>query len=710
MSTNRRGDDNGGCDEEGDQHPAASFSLGVENSPEMSREIRFAIAHQYAASQNKDDNFLFNGDCYMDDEEDDVLRIQRIDSRDIVYEPKRKKMRAVKIMKRKKLRKIPHGEANVEREIRLLRGLQHHNVMRLIDVFYNEEKGKIYMILEYCIAVLKDMLESSPSKKFPPSQAHEYFIQLATGLEYLHSQRVVHKDIKPGNLLLNTSGVLKIADFGQSQGTPAFQSPEIANGLEYFPAYKVDVWSAGVTLFNFVTGQYPFEGETIFRLFEAIGKGIFEFPLDGAGLDYKLKDLISAMLTKDVHNRLSVSQILNHDWVKKKHIPLGPHVPISSSAHSRDEDSTVKDPDQSTSLIPYLVSLHFGDEDEEENNSQINRETPNPSQLPEHESSTKKDDSKTTKCLKQEGQLCAQHCLNVLLQGPYYTAIVLASLANQLDVEEVELFKYGVLDFAQLNSSETRVVNARDYPTIQKGYICNFEQHCSSLILIYPNSLLNCKEKDIRYLWSLGSFPHCEADDILRMTPAVQAQPPPLINEAPKRGQETASNDPDLQRAIGMSVGQDVDLQKVLQLSRESVMAEAMERQRKNPEAPLELPFNFSQSDGDSDLDLAIKLSEASFAQEVMKEQKDMATCISGSSTVLPSSSKRKSNKGYGPPTSMYSSKISTSESVPTQTQGPDGQKLGGEDKVEEVTPNMHDIRFKKNCIFRETSSGTKGK
>uniref|UniRef100_A0A0K2TWJ6 non-specific serine/threonine protein kinase n=1 Tax=Lepeophtheirus salmonis TaxID=72036 RepID=A0A0K2TWJ6_LEPSM len=448
MSTNRRGDDNGGCDEEGDQHPAASFSLGVENSPEMSREIRFAIAHQYAASQNKDDNFLFNGDCYMDDEEDDVLRIQRIDSRDIVYEPKRKKCkylgkylmgdllgegsyakvkevmdtetlfrRAVKIMKRKKLRKIPHGEANVEREIRLLRGLQHHNVMRLIDVFYNEEKGKIYMILEYCIAVLKDMLESSPSKKFPPSQAHEYFIQLATGLEYLHSQRVVHKDIKPGNLLLNTSGVLKIADFGvaecldlfedpckaqlkQSQGTPAFQSPEIANGLEYFPAYKVDVWSAGVTLFNFVTGQYPFEGETIFRLFEAIGKGIFEFPLDGAGLDYKLKDLISAMLTKDVHNRLSVSQILNHDWVKKKHIPLGPHVPISSSAHSRDEDSTVKDPDQSTSLIPYLVSLHFGDEDEEENNSQINRETPNPSQLPEHESSTKKDDSKTTKCLK----------------------------------------------------------------------------------------------------------------------------------------------------------------------------------------------------------------------------------------------------------------------------------------------------------------------
>ncbi|XP_040571873.1 ataxin-3 [Lepeophtheirus salmonis] len=359
---------------------------------------------------------------------------------------------------------------------------------------------------------------------------------------------------------------------------------------------------------------------------------------------------------------------------------------------------------------------------------------------------------------QQEGQLCAQHCLNVLLQGPYYTAIVLASLANQLDVEEgihyeptnrpndashnmddtgffsVQVLSRALqvwgLDFAQLNSSETRVVNARDYPTIQKGYICNFEQHWLTIrrignqwfnlnsLLAYPELLSDTYLSEFiaqlqREGYSIfvvfGEFPHCEADDILRMTPAVQAQPPPLINEAPKRGQETASNDPDLQRAIGMSVGQDVDLQKVLQLSRESVMAEAMERQRKNPEAPLELPFNFSQSDGDSDLDLAIKLSEASFAQEVMKEQKDMATCISGSSTVLPSSSKRKSNKGYGPPTSMYSSNISTSESVPTQTQGPDGQKLGGEDKVEEVTPNMHDIRLRRIAFLEKQVQEQKG-
>jgi len=201
--------------------------------------------------------------------------------------------RAVKILKRRKLRRIPNGEQNVEREIKLLQRLNHLNVIKLFEVMHNKEKQKMYLILEYCVSGLQELIESTPLKKFPIWQAHGYFCQLIDGLEYLHSQGIIHKDIKPGNLLLTTDGTLKISDFGvaealdmfaeddmcqTSQGSPAFQPPEIANGLESFPGFKVDIWSSGVTLFNITTGKYPFEGDNIFKLFEKIGEGVFEVP------------------------------------------------------------------------------------------------------------------------------------------------------------------------------------------------------------------------------------------------------------------------------------------------------------------------------------------------------------------------------------------------------------------------------------------------
>ena len=99
----------------------------------------------------------------------------------------------------------------------MLKSLKHKNVISLVDVLYNDEKQKMYLIMEFCVGSLQGMLESTPSKKFPFFQAHGYFTQLVDGLEYLHSKRVVHKDIKPGNLLLTLEGVLKISDLGVAE-------------------------------------------------------------------------------------------------------------------------------------------------------------------------------------------------------------------------------------------------------------------------------------------------------------------------------------------------------------------------------------------------------------------------------------------------------------------------------------------------------------
>uniref|UniRef100_A0A8B9HFM2 non-specific serine/threonine protein kinase n=1 Tax=Astyanax mexicanus TaxID=7994 RepID=A0A8B9HFM2_ASTMX len=188
------------------------------------------------------------------------------------------------------------------------------------------------MVMEYCVCGMQEMLDSVPEKRFPVFQAHGYFCQLLDGLEYLHSQGIVHKDIKPGNLLLTTDGALKISDLGvaealhpfaeddtcwTSQGSPAFQPPEIANGLDTFSGFKVDIWSAGVTLYNITTSLYPFEGDTIYKLFENIGKGDYTIPEECGPL---LTDLLKGMQAVLISSRYIINDS-SFSLVKKKKSP-----------------------------------------------------------------------------------------------------------------------------------------------------------------------------------------------------------------------------------------------------------------------------------------------------------------------------------------------------------------------------------------------------
>ncbi|KAJ8361942.1 hypothetical protein AAFF_G00410560 [Aldrovandia affinis] len=335
--------------------------------------------------------------------------IHRIDSAEVIYQPrcKRAKLvgkylmgdllgegsygkvkevldsdtlcrRAVKILKKKKLRRIPNGEANVKKEIQLLRRLRHKNVIQLslpatlrwgsllnVSQAAVRETGPAF--LQRLLA--PEMLDSVPQKRFPAFQAHGYFCQLLDGLEYLHSQGIVHKDIKPGNLLLTTDAALKISDLGvaealhpfaeddvcrTSQGSPAFQPPEIANGLDTFSGFKVDIWSAGVTLYNITTSLYPFEGDNIYKLFENIGKGNYSVPEDCGPL---LSDLLRGMLQYDPMKRFSMQHIRQHNWVRKKHPPSEPAVPIPPSADARDRW-------RSMTVVPYLEDLHGYAEDD----------------------------------------------------------------------------------------------------------------------------------------------------------------------------------------------------------------------------------------------------------------------------------------------------------------------------------------------------------
>ncbi|KAH9488302.1 Serine/threonine-protein kinase stk11 [Bulinus truncatus] len=355
---------------------------------------------------------------FFDDVDDGDLIIHRVDSDQVVYQPQRHKVkligkylmgeilgegsygkvkevldtetlcrRAVKILKRRKLRKIPNGEQNVQREIQLLKRLHHKNVIQLNDVMYNEEKQKMYIVMEYCACELQEMLESVPSKKFPIWQAHGYFCQLIDGLEYLHSHGIVHKDIKPGNLLVTNDETLKITDLGvaealdmfascdecrTSQGSPAFQPPEIANGLNTFSGFKVDVWSSGVTLYNITTGKYPFEGDNIYKLFENIAKGKYTIPNDVSDL---LAGLIKGMLAYESEERYTLQQIRQHPWFIKQH----PRVLERVLIPPRQDDP--EDVLRSMTVIGCLSAMHYGNDEVEDDDIAMISESQNASCL-----------------------------------------------------------------------------------------------------------------------------------------------------------------------------------------------------------------------------------------------------------------------------------------------------------------------------------------
>ncbi|CAJ0929530.1 unnamed protein product, partial [Mesorhabditis belari] len=239
---------------------------------------------------------------------------------------------AVKIYKDRRIKKIPNGPENVNSEKEIMRKVNHPHCIKMFEFFRLEEKTKQYMVLEFCVASLQEIVDTWEHKRFTPDWAHYFFRQLIAGIEYLHALSIVHKDIKPANLLVSPEGRLKISDFGVAeqmplyqnddtctnvQGTPKFQPPEIVGG--HNPTYKgfaVDLWASGVTLYNLLSGEYPFEGDVIMKLFENICWQPLEMPKT-IELEEESQNLLTGLLEKDPMERLKMDQVKHHPWFAK---------------------------------------------------------------------------------------------------------------------------------------------------------------------------------------------------------------------------------------------------------------------------------------------------------------------------------------------------------------------------------------------------------
>lgn len=235
---------------------------------------------------------------------------------------------AIKILDRDLLLRHEMVE-QIKREISTMKVIKHPNVVKLYEVMAS--KTKIYMVFELVDGgELFDKI--ARHGRLGEHEARKYFQQLINAVDYCHSRGVYHRDLKPENLLLDSYGLLKVADFGLSAfqqqvredgllhtacGTPNYVAPEVLTDKGY-DGTAADVWSCGVILFVLMAGYLPFDDPNLLALYKKIQRADFVFP---SWIPSSAKKLIKRIIDPDPLTRITISEILQDEWFKKDYHP-----------------------------------------------------------------------------------------------------------------------------------------------------------------------------------------------------------------------------------------------------------------------------------------------------------------------------------------------------------------------------------------------------
>ncbi|XP_047139831.1 death-associated protein kinase 2 isoform X1 [Hydra vulgaris] len=228
-------------------------------------------------------------------------------------------------LKRSKASKIGMSKELIERESNILFAIDHAKIIKLYDIF--DIGSEMVLVLELLTGgeLFDKICESEYMKE---SDACSYMIQVLEAVQHIHSFNIVHLDIKPENIVLQSknSSEIKLVDFGLAQrlvpgkdvreimGTAEFVAPEIVN-YEPIGCYT-DMWAIGVLAYILVSGTSPFLGDTNEETLEAIGRVDYEFDDESFGhiSNYAL-EFISNLLIKQPKKRLTAEGCLKHDWL-----------------------------------------------------------------------------------------------------------------------------------------------------------------------------------------------------------------------------------------------------------------------------------------------------------------------------------------------------------------------------------------------------------
>ncbi|OHT05980.1 CAMK family protein kinase [Tritrichomonas foetus] len=244
--------------------------------------------------------------------------------------------------------KINFKERNLAKrfqlEIRVMQQLHHPNIVQINDIF--KDKNYYYVIIEYLNGGnLFDYVVRK--RRLDEDEAKYYMYRILLAVDYMHSQGICHRDLKPDNILMDDEyNIVKLSDFGLSKfinknikngeltrtpvGSPCYASPECLSG-EPYDAQKSDIWSCGVILYTLLTGRIPWIGKSQQQIYAQIKKANYEMP---SYLSIECKFVLKSILTCDVNRRPAAKDILGFEWFNsERNTPSGSLYPVMKPVH-----------------------------------------------------------------------------------------------------------------------------------------------------------------------------------------------------------------------------------------------------------------------------------------------------------------------------------------------------------------------------------------
>ena len=216
-------------------------------------------------------------------------------------------------------------------EVIILRKVDHSNIIKFLDVFTRTKpNNSLNIVTEYADGGdLSQKLKRLKHKKIPLTEKEilNYLVQICLALNHIHKKKIIHRDLKSGNVFLTKSGLVKLGDFGIAKGfkntwekaqtkvgTPYYLSPEIINCKPYDS--KSDIWALGVLIYEMMTFKMPFNASSLPSLSLKIIKGYYQAPPPSYSKD--LIELVKKCLSLEPNNRPSAESILKLPFIQKR--------------------------------------------------------------------------------------------------------------------------------------------------------------------------------------------------------------------------------------------------------------------------------------------------------------------------------------------------------------------------------------------------------